>query len=48
LVYSVQGSDVEYLFSRGELLLEKGRLTRFDLPSSIEAINDAWADIKQR
>lgn len=48
LVYSVQGSDVEYLFSRGELLLEKGRPTRFDLPSSIEAINDAWADIKQR
>ncbi|HPX28631.1 MAG TPA: amidohydrolase [Sphaerochaeta sp.] len=48
LVYSTQGSDIEYLFSRGELLLEKGRPTRLDLSSSIEAIDNAWVDIKRR
>lgn len=48
LVYGAQGSDVEYLFSRGELLLEKGRPTRLNLSSSIEAIDRTWTDIIQR
>ncbi|MFA5699630.1 MAG: amidohydrolase family protein, partial [Sphaerochaeta sp.] len=48
LVYSAQGSDVEYLFSRGEILLEKGQPTKIHHDTALSAIQDVWADIKTR
>lgn len=48
LVYGAQGSDVEYLFRGGELLLDKTIPTRIDASEAINAINTEWEKILNR
>ncbi len=48
LVYSAKGSDVEYLFSNGELLMEKGELKTIDYPKVKREVEQIWQDIVKR
>ncbi len=48
LVYSAKGSDVEYLFSNGELLMEKRELKTIDYPKVKREVEQIWQDIVKR
>ncbi len=48
LIYSAKGSDVEYLFCNGELLMEQRELKTIDYPKVKREVERIWQDIVQR
>jgi len=48
LVFAAQGSDVDTVLCKGEILMEKRRLTTIDVNEVMEQTNACWEDLKKR